>query len=122
MPQTAALRNVAASHVEVRGYGPSSVRWRGDGPNAAERPDGVVTAGFTVASSHMQQSGGYVDSGSGRLLLPAENSTMASIIYKYARSSRDRGGAGLGGLELGPLGTQLGTWFEESSEGLDLCG
>lgn len=55
----------AAKYVEGRGYGPSSVRWRDDVPDAAKRPDGIVTAGSTVASSHVQPSGAYVDSGLG---------------------------------------------------------
>lgn len=112
-----ALYNVAARYVEVTGQEYFASRSGSASPDTGKVPNSSASIGPTAASLLMESSREYMES----------RSDMDSFVHNGGLGDglevlQNHTWAGLGGMELDPFGTQLGSWFHESNDVMDFHG
>lgn len=118
-----ALYNVAARYVEVKGKAYFVTRSGSDGPDVGKGSSNITATGITFASSQMQSSNGYMGSVSGMDSFDRGGSIGDGLeLLPVPQGLESQTWAGLGGMELDPLGTQIGSWFQESDDVIDFLG
>ncbi|KAH8879728.1 hypothetical protein GQ53DRAFT_800065 [Thozetella sp. PMI_491] len=114
-----ALYKVAARYVEVKGEAYFATRSGSPGPKVGKGSSNIAATGFLAASS----SSGCMGSGSGAdSFFRGGGLDYGLDLLAVPQGLERQTWAALGEMELDPLGTQLGSWFQESNDMMGYLG